>query len=73
VTLQVKDGGGPRARHLIAIGRDGCAQLVTSWNTPRHDARANTMRGGAALHPDQIDHYEVRTTGGEHLDTLKSR
>jgi anti-sigma factor RsiW len=70
VTLQVKDGAGPRACHLIAVGRDGSEQQVTSWTTPRHDARPNTMRGGAALHTDQIDHYEVRTTEGEHLVTL---
>ncbi|CAM5374925.1 zf-HC2 domain-containing protein [Streptomyces violaceorubidus] len=37
---------------------------------PRHDARPHTMRGGAALHPGQIDRYEVRTAGGEHLVTL---
>ncbi|MDL5205160.1 zf-HC2 domain-containing protein [Streptomyces sp. ALI-76-A] len=73
VELQVKDGAGPRACHLVAIGRDGSEQTVTTWSVPRHDARPNVMRGGAAMHPDEIDHYELRTSDGEHLVTLNSR
>jgi hypothetical protein len=28
------------------------------------------MMGSSTFHADQIDHYEVRTSGGEHLVTL---
>ncbi|MFC9059766.1 zf-HC2 domain-containing protein [Streptomyces sp. NPDC057074] len=70
VMLEVKDGAGPRPCRLVAVGRDGTEQTITSWNVPGHDARPNTMRGGAALHPDQIARYEVRTAHGEHLVTL---
>ncbi|WP_261720136.1 zf-HC2 domain-containing protein [Streptomyces sp. FZ201] len=70
VELKVKDGAGPRACRLIAVGRDGSEQMVTSWTAARHDARENTMMGAAAFHPDEIAHYEVRTTDGEHLVTL---
>ncbi|WND33577.1 zf-HC2 domain-containing protein [Streptomyces sp. BB1-1-1] len=70
VELEVKDGAGPRSCRLVAVGLDGTEQTVTSWNVPGHDARPNTMHGGAALHPDQIARYEVRTADGEHLVTL---
>ncbi|MBC2903752.1 zf-HC2 domain-containing protein [Streptomyces cupreus] len=70
VELKVKDGAGPRACRLIAIGRDGSEQMITSWTVAHHDARENTMMGAAAFHADEIDHYEVRTAAGEHLVTL---
>ncbi|WP_217240059.1 zf-HC2 domain-containing protein [Streptomyces sp. AC555_RSS877] len=73
VELKVKDGAGPRACVLVAIGQDGSEQTITNWNVPDHDARANTMRGGASMHPDQIVRYEVRTTDGKHLVTLEPR
>ncbi|MFF8970222.1 zf-HC2 domain-containing protein [Streptomyces sp. NPDC014995] len=73
VELQVKDAAGPRACHLVVIGRDGSEQTVTSWNAPHHDARPNTMKGGSALHPDEIARYEVRTKQGERLVTLEPR
>ncbi|KOG42670.1 zf-HC2 domain-containing protein [Streptomyces resistomycificus] len=72
VQLKVKDGAGPRACLLVAVGHDGSEQTVTNWNVPDHDARPNTMRGGTTMHPDQIARYELRTTGGEHLATLES-
>ncbi|MFD9029285.1 zf-HC2 domain-containing protein [Streptomyces parvulus] len=70
VVLEVKDGSGPRPCRLVAVGRDGTEQTITSWNVPGHDGGAGTMRGGAALHPDQIARYEVRTAHGERLVTL---
>jgi hypothetical protein len=72
VELTVKDGAGPRACRLIAVGRDGSQETVTSWNVPRHDARPHTVRAGAALRPEEIERYEVRTSDGEHLVTLHS-
>jgi anti-sigma factor RsiW len=73
VELKVKDGAGPRACHLVAIGRDGSQETVTSWHAADHDARENTMTGASAMHTDEIVRYEVRTAGGEHLVTLPSR
>ncbi|MCL8010002.1 anti-sigma factor [Streptomyces sp. AS02] len=73
VELKVKDGAGPRACHLIAIGRDGSEETVTSWHAADHDARENTMTGASAMHTDEIARYEVRTASGEHLVTLKPR
>ncbi|MFC4505317.1 MULTISPECIES: zf-HC2 domain-containing protein [Streptomyces] len=70
IELTVKDGAGPRDCRLVAVGHDGSEQTVTSWNVPTHDARPNTMHGGAAMHPDEIIRYELRTADGEHLVTL---
>ncbi|MFE5812248.1 zf-HC2 domain-containing protein [Streptomyces sp. NPDC056479] len=73
VELKVKDGAGPRPCHLIAIGRDGAEETVTSWSAAHHDARENTMMGASAMHTEEITRYEVRTADGEHLVTLKPR
>ncbi|MFE9774848.1 zf-HC2 domain-containing protein [Streptomyces sp. NPDC005931] len=73
VELKVKDGAGPRACHLVVVGRDGSEETVTSWTVPHHDARPNTMNGGSAMHPEDIARYEVRTADGEHLVTLTPR
>ncbi|MGC9543826.1 zf-HC2 domain-containing protein [Streptomyces sp. UG1] len=73
VELKVKDGAGPRPCHLVAVGRDGSEETVTSWSAAHHDARENTMTGASAMHMDEIVRYEVRTADGEHLVTLKPR
>ncbi|MGW1952954.1 zf-HC2 domain-containing protein [Streptomyces sp. NPDC001920] len=73
VQLKVKDAAGPRACHLVAVGRDGSEETVTSWHAADHDAREDTMTGATAMHSDEIVRYEVRTSGGEHLVTLKPR
>ncbi|MCH0564547.1 MULTISPECIES: zf-HC2 domain-containing protein [unclassified Streptomyces] len=69
--LTVKDGAGPRTCRLVVIGRDGSEETVTSWQAQEHDARPDTVQGGAALHPGEIARYEVRTSDGEHLVTLQ--
>ncbi|MEV6617384.1 zf-HC2 domain-containing protein [Streptomyces sp. NPDC051051] len=73
VELKVKDAAGPRACHLIVIGHDGSEETVTSWMVPDHDARPNTMKGGATMRTDEIARYEVRTMTGETLVVLKPR
>ncbi|MEU9391115.1 zf-HC2 domain-containing protein [Streptomyces sp. NPDC048324] len=70
VELEVKDGAGPRACRLVAVGRDGSEQIVTSWMVPDHDARPITMSGSTAMHTAEIARYELRTAQGEHLVTL---
>ncbi|MFE9612128.1 anti-sigma factor family protein [Streptomyces sp. NPDC006012] len=70
VELKVRDGAGPRSCRLVAVGQDGAEQILTSWSVPGHDPRTSTLRGASALHPGEIDHYEVRTAGGERLATL---
>lgn len=72
VSLRIKDGAGPRSCHLVIVGKDGSEQTVTSWNVPARDATMITMQGGAAMHPDEIDHYDVRTADGHQLVRLGS-
>ncbi|MCI3278019.1 zf-HC2 domain-containing protein [Streptomyces cylindrosporus] len=72
VELEVKDGAGPRSCRLVAVGRDGSEQILTSWTVPSHDAHAITMQGSSAMHVSEIARYEVRTADGEHLVTLRA-
>ncbi|GGI98649.1 zf-HC2 domain-containing protein [Streptomyces brasiliensis] len=69
VELRVKDAAGPRSCRLVAVGRDGTEQVVASWTVSGH-AGTDTVDGSAALRPDEIDHYDVRTQDGAHLVTL---
>ncbi|AXE90289.1 zf-HC2 domain-containing protein [Streptomyces sp. Go-475] len=70
--LQVKDAAGPRACHLVIIGRDGTEETATSWHGPGHDAHPNTMMASSSMHPDQIARYEIRSSDGEVLVKLPS-
>ena len=70
VQLKVKNDAGHSCR-LVAIGTDGSQQTVTSWSGRPQDTRMHTMSGGAAMPPDQIAGFEVQTSNGEHLVTLK--
>lgn len=73
IAVKVKDASGPRPCRLVAVGKDGSEQTVTSWMTPGDDDGATTVQGGAALQSGEIDRYEVRTEDGRHLITLTSR
>ncbi|CAL9284649.1 zf-HC2 domain-containing protein [Streptomyces olindensis] len=72
VELQVKDAAGPRACHLVIIGRDGTEETATSWQGPGHDAHPNTMMASSSMHPDEIARYEIRSSAGEVLVKLPS-
>ncbi|MFE1295203.1 zf-HC2 domain-containing protein [Streptomyces sp. NPDC058731] len=71
VQLKVKDAAGTRSCRLVVIGRDGSEQTVSTWSAPGGGGRTATMEGSAAFHPDQIARYEVRTTDGHLLVTLR--
>ncbi|WP_055491207.1 anti-sigma factor [Streptomyces sp. TP-A0356] len=73
IDVTVKDKSGPHPCRLVAVGKDGSEQTVTSWMVPADDGEATTLQGGSALRAQQIDHFEVRTKAGQHLVTLKSR
>lgn len=72
VDVQVKDAGGPRSCRLVAVGKDGTEETVTSWMVPSHSGAVSRMRGGSALRSGEIGRFEVRTADGEHLVTLKA-
>ncbi|MFF4018809.1 zf-HC2 domain-containing protein [Streptomyces sp. NPDC001843] len=70
LVLEIKDGAGPRSCRLVAIGRDGSEQVVTSWTVRGHDSGMTTVAGGSSMHTDQVVRYEVRTAAGERLVSL---
>ena len=72
VGVEVKDAGGPRPCQLVAIGKDGSEQTVTSWMVPPHSGASTSTRGGASLAAEDISRFEVRTADGKHLVTVKS-
>lgn len=72
IEVEVKDAKGPRSCELVAIGKDGSEQSVTSWMEPAHNEDAITMQGGSSMQTDEIRGFEVRTADGEHLVSLNS-
>ena len=55
---------------LVAVGRDGSEQTVTTWSATPPGGEPVRVSGGAALRPDGIDRFEVRTALGRRLVTL---
>ncbi|MEV0224141.1 zf-HC2 domain-containing protein [Streptomyces sp. NPDC050704] len=72
VGLQVKGAAGALPCELVAVGHDS-EEVVLSWTVPKAGAKpADPMQGSAAMHPGEVVRYEVRTTAGERLVTLKA-
>lgn len=72
IGLRVRDPEGAHVCELVAIGTDGSEQTVTTWKVPADEPWADlSTRGGAALARQDIARYEVRTTAGQHLLTLR--
>lgn len=76
--LELKNVKGPLKCSLIAVGKDGKKETVTTWSVPQwgygikdspHEASRNPLyvHGGAAFDRNDIDHFEVRTFDGERL------
>ncbi len=81
--LELKNVKGPLKCSLIAVGKDGEEETVASWSVPEkgygiEDSSDKWARnplyvhGGAALEPDEIDHFEVRTFEGKKLVDVKA-
>ncbi|MFF4187788.1 anti-sigma factor family protein [Streptomyces sp. NPDC001691] len=76
--LELKNVKGPLKCSLIAVGKNGERETVTSWAVPNWgyglpDSPHETARyplyvhGGTGLDRAQIDHFEVRTSDGKAL------
>ncbi|MFF3504863.1 anti-sigma factor family protein [Streptomyces sp. NPDC003247] len=76
--VELKNVAGPNKCSLIAVGHNGERETIASWSVPEWgyglpDAKTEQaknplyVQGGAALSPDEIDHYEVSTFDGEKL------
>ncbi|WP_424569138.1 zf-HC2 domain-containing protein [Streptomyces sp. CH-036] len=55
---------------LVAVGRDGSEETVGSWSAGGTEDGPVEVSGGAALRPEGIDHFEVRTADGRRLVTV---
>ncbi|MEW2064399.1 zf-HC2 domain-containing protein [Streptomyces sp. NPDC007002] len=55
---------------LVAVGRDGSEETVGSWSAGGVQGGPVEVSGGAALRPEGIDHFEVRTADGRRLVTV---
>lgn len=76
--LELKNLRGPQKCSLIAVGKNGERETLTSWTVPDRgygipDATADKggkplyVHGGAAFEPNQISHFEVMTFDGKRL------
>jgi len=76
--LELKNVKGPLACSLIAVGKNGQRETVTTWAVPKwgygipntkHEAAKYPLyvHGGAAFERNAIDHFEVRTLDGRQL------
>lgn len=82
VALQLGAVKGPLTCDLVAVGKNGREQTVTTWAVPASgyglkDSPVKWSReplythGGAAFAQDDIDRFEVRTLDGRHLATVR--
>ncbi|MGY0061268.1 zf-HC2 domain-containing protein [Streptomyces sp. LZ34] len=83
VALKLGNVKGPKSCDLVAVGKDGHEETITTWAVPStgygiKDGDASRWSkeplyalGGAAMNPDQIDRFEVRTLDGERLAVVK--
>lgn len=55
---------------LVAVGRDGSEQTVSTWSGAGQGEVPVVVRGGAALRPPDIDHFEVWSSDGQWLATV---
>ncbi|MGX4691904.1 anti-sigma factor family protein [Streptomyces sp. JNUCC 63] len=80
---ELKNVTGPQKCSLIAVGKNGERETLSTWSVPNwgygipnaktEEARKPLyVRGGAALEPNQIDHFEVMTFDGKRLVEVKS-
>ncbi|GAA2627117.1 anti-sigma factor family protein [Streptomyces axinellae] len=81
VALQLGHISGPESCELVAVGKDGTEQTVTTWAVPAHGYGIADTRwhkplytdGGAAFARSELDRFEVRTLSGRHLATIDIR
>jgi hypothetical protein len=76
--MELKNVKGPLKCRLVAVSKSGEQQVVTSWSVPAwgygiadspHDVARQPLyvHGGAAVQPNDIDHFVVTTFDGKKL------
>ncbi|WP_432014307.1 anti-sigma factor family protein [Streptomyces cucumeris] len=79
VALKLGNVKGPRSCDLVAVGKDGHEETVTTWAVPtsgygvkdgdgsRWSKEPLYAQGGAAMNEEDIARFEIRTLDGERL------
>ncbi|MFJ9853509.1 anti-sigma factor family protein [Streptomyces sp. NPDC101150] len=81
VVLQLAGVKGPLTCDLVAVGKDGSRQTVTTWAVPKAgygikgsagkwNSEPLFAAGGAALNRGDIDRFEIRTLNGDRLASV---
>ncbi|MCH0563831.1 anti-sigma factor [Streptomyces sp. MUM 2J] len=81
--LELKNVKGPLKCSLIAVGKNGERETLSSWSVPNWgygipNAKSEQAKnplyigGGAAFQPNEIDHFEVMTFDGKKLVEVDS-
>lgn len=76
VVLKLGNITGEKKCDLVAVGKNGEEQVITTWSVPKwgYGIKDSTnkmakeplyMHGGAAMNPTEIDHFEIRTLDGD--------
>lgn len=76
--LELKNLKGPQKCSLIAVGKNGERETVTTWSVPdwgygipgataEKGKKPLYVQGGAAFEPNEITHFEVMTFDGKRL------
>jgi len=79
--LELKNVKGPEKCSLIAVGKNGERETISSWSVPDWgygvpNAKTDEAKdplyigGGAAFTPNEIDHFEVMTFDGKKLVSI---
>ncbi|MBW1603213.1 zf-HC2 domain-containing protein [Streptomyces sp. JJ66] len=75
VAVKLTGLSGPERCDLVAVGRDGTEQTVTTWAVSATGygwQESDYFTGGAAYAPAEIARFEVRTLDGDHLVTVNT-
>jgi hypothetical protein len=81
--VELKNVAGPNKCSLIAVGKNGERETISSWSVPpwgyglpgaKTEQAKNPLyvQGGAAFTPDEIDHFEVMTFDGKKLVQIQA-
>ncbi|MFF3332190.1 anti-sigma factor family protein [Streptomyces sp. NPDC002888] len=81
--VELKNVAGPNKCSLIAVGKNGERETISSWSVPewgyglpgaKTEQAKNPLyvQGGAAFTPDEIDHFEVMTFDGKKLVEIEA-
>lgn len=73
VGLELVRPGGTAVCSLVVVGLDGSRETVTTWASSAEREERLVTRGGTAMRPGGIDHFEVRTTDGHALMVIGGR